>query len=306
MSNQDEKCAPNKDYNEGSCFTVSDLKKMAIAYNIFVEDGKMKGENIEIKNDKKHLLSELTSRLEDVCDNQICWLKQSFIKQLKDKNILSNTFRPNGPTGKFEWLSTVHINEVMEQYENKYTDFKFFGAVPMDFDELPFLDIKDIDYDELYNSGKKQLGFVFNLDEHWQNGSHWVALYANLDKNIINYFDSYGKRPEKRVRKLVERISKWCYSKDHCKNICSELNETDSFMKANTKNKIEEKMKVDYNHNRHQYKGSECGVYSLNFILRQLNGESYENITKNKTLDDDMNECRDIYFKFKKPFDKLN
>ena len=158
----------------------------------------------------------------------------------------------------------------------------------MDFDELPFIGIKDINYDELYKSGKEILGFVFNLDEHWQNGSHWVALYADLDKNIINYFDSYGKRPEKRVRKLVERISKWCYSKDHCKDACSELNESDSYMRTNTKNKIEKKMK-----------------YSLNFILRQLNGETYDHITQNKTLDDNMNECRDVYFKFKKPFDKL-
>ena len=306
MSNQDKKCAPSKDYNEGTCFTLMDLKKIAIAYNIFVEDGKMEGEKIEIKNDKKHLLSSLTKRLENVCDNQICWLKQKFVKQMKDKDLLKNTFRPNGPEGKFEWLSTIHINDVMEQYEKKYPDFKFYGAVPMDFDELPFLGIKDINYDELYESGKKKLGFVFNLDEHWQSGSHWVALYADLDNNIINYFDSYGKRPEKRVRKLVERISKWCYSKDHCKkDVCSELNETDSFMRNNSKNRIEKKMKVDYNHNRHQYKNSECGVYSLNFILRQLNGESYKNITEKKTLDDDMNGCRDVYFKFKKPFDKL-
>ena len=69
----------------------------------------------------------------------------------------------------------------MEQYEKKYNDFKFFGAVPIDFDELPFLGIKDINFDELYNSGKK-LGFVFNLDEHWQSGSHWVALYSDLEK----------------------------------------------------------------------------------------------------------------------------
>lgn len=306
MSDQDKKCAPSKDYNEGSCFTVSDLKKMAIAYNIFVEQGKMEGEKIEIKNDKKHLLSQLTKRLENICDNQICWLKQNFVKQMKDKDLLKNTFRPNGPDGKFEWLSTIHINDVMEQYEKKYPEFKFYGAVPMDFDELPFLGIKNINYDEIYNSGKKKIGFVFNLDEHWQSGSHWVSLYADLDKNIINYFDSYGKRPEKRVRKLVERISKWCYSKDHCKkDVCSELNESDSYMRTNSKNKIEKKMKVDYNHNRHQYKNSECGVYSLNFILRQLNGDSYQHITENKTLDDNMNECRDTYFKFKKPFDKL-
>lgn len=306
MTDQDKKCAPSKDYKEGSCFTEVDLKKMSIAYNIYVEKGKVDGTKIEIKNDKKHLLTELTSRLENTCDNQICWLKQKFVKDMKDKDILNNTFRPTGPEGRFEWLSTLHINDVMEQYEKKYKDFKFFGAVPMDFNDLPFLGIKNMNFDELYDSGKTKLGFVFNLDEHWQSGSHWVSLYADLDKNIINYLDSYGKRPEKRVRNLVKRISKWCYGKTHCKtNVCSELNESDSFMRTNSKNRIENKMDIDYNHNRHQYKNSECGVYSLNFILRQLNGETFEQITKNKTLDDDMHSCRDVYFRFSKPFDKL-
>jgi hypothetical protein len=76
-------------------------------------------------------------------------------------------------------------------------------------------------------------------------------------------------------------------------------------MNKDYKNKIESKLNVEYNHNRHQFKNSECGVYSLNFILRLLNGESFENITKNGLLDDDVNLCRDVYFKFKKnPFNK--
>ena len=66
---------------------------MAISFNIFVEKGEIKSNKIEIKNDKKHLLSELTSRLENICDNQICWLKQKFVKELKDKDLLNNTFR---------------------------------------------------------------------------------------------------------------------------------------------------------------------------------------------------------------------
>ncbi len=305
MGDKDNKCAPNKKYADGSCFTLKDLKKMSISFNIFVEKGEIDANKIEIKNDKKHLLLELTNKLENICDNQICWLKQKFVKQLKDKELLNNTFRPDGPQGKFEWLSTIHINDVMEQYENKYNDFKFLGAVPIDFDDLPFLGIKDINFNELYNSGKKKIGFVFNLDEHWQSGSHWVALYSDLEKNKIYFFDSYGKRPEKRIRNLVKRISKWCYSRDHCDDRCSELNISDSYMKPKTKNTIEKKINVDYNHNRHQYKGTECGVYSLNFILRQLNGESYEDIVNNKTLDDDMNLCRDVYFKFNKPFNTL-
>ena len=67
------------------------------------------------------------------------------------------------------------------------------------------------------------------------------------------------------------------------------------------KNKIEQKITtIDYNRNRHQYKNSECGVYSLNFILRLLNGHTFEEISKNKVLDDDINKCRDTYFRFEK------
>ena len=54
----------------------------------------------------------------------------------------------------------------------------------------------------------------FNFDEHWKSGSHWVGMYVNLIKNEIYYFDSYGKRPEKRIRKFINRICKWCYKKN--------------------------------------------------------------------------------------------
>ncbi len=305
MSKQFKKCAPNKQFSDGSCFTLKDLKKMSISYNIFVDDGKINSSKINIKNDKRHLLGELTSKLENICDNQICWLKQEFVKKIKDKDLL-NTFRPDGPEGKFEWLSTIHINDVMSQYEKKYNDFKFFGAVPIDFDDLPFLGIKDINFDELYDSGKKKIGFVFNLDEHWKSGSHWVALYSDLEKKQIYFFDSYGKRPEKRIRNLVKRISNWCYKKKFCSNNkCDQNNSSDSFMRPNSKNEIENKINVEYNHNRHQYKGSECGVYSLNFILRQLNGDSFHEIVNKKTLDDQIHKCRDVYFKFKKSYNEL-
>jgi hypothetical protein len=294
---EDNKCAPTKNYSDGSCFTLEDLKKISIAFNIHLDNGKVKGSKINITDNKKKLLKQLTKNL-DKCKDQICWLKQDFINEMNDKYIL-NTFRPDGPEGKFEWLNTLHINDVMSQYEDKYNDFKFFGAVPIDFDDLPFVGIREINYDDLYNSGTKKIGFVFNLDEHWQSGSHWVALFGDLDKNQIYFFDSYGLRPEKRIRKLVERISKWCYSKDFCKSECSELNLSDSYMNKDYKNRIESKLNVEYNHNRHQYKNSECGVYSLNFILRLLNGESFKNITENGLLDGDVNLCRDVYFKFK-------
>jgi Ulp1 family protease len=56
--------------------------------------------------------------------------------------------------------------------------------------------------------------------------------------------------------------------------------------------------KSDIQHNkiRHQQKGSECGVYSINFILRLLKGETFDEITNNITLDEEVNKCRKVYF----------
>lgn len=295
MTKVEERCAPSKKYDKGSCFTIDQLKKMSDSYNNFVDEEQIIGDKIIISNNKKELIRQLTDRLEDKCSDQICWLKQKFIKVLKDKDILNNTFRPQGPMGRLEWLSTTHINDVMQQYETKYPDFKFYGAVPMDFDDLPFLGIKNLDFDKVYET-KKKLGFVFNLDEHWKSGSHWISLYTDLEKGQIYFFDSYGKRPEKRVRDLVKRIARWCNEKHNCKNVC-ETDNSDSYMMKSKKNKIENKLKIEYNRNRHQYKNSECGVYSLNFILRLLNGHSFNEISKNKVLDDDITKCRDVYFR---------
>ena len=58
-------------------------------------------------------------------------------------------------------------------------------------------------------------------------------------------------------------------------------------------------MIISYNKIRHQFKNSECGVYSVNFILRLLKGELFDNICSNITTDDQVNECRKVYFRFK-------
>ena len=86
----------------------------------------------------------------------------------------------------------------MHQYEHKYKDFIYLGTVPVDFDELEHLGIKDLPLDKLYQDGKKKLGMVINLDEHWQSGSHWVAFYTDLNK--IYFFDSNGHKPEKELK----------------------------------------------------------------------------------------------------------
>jgi hypothetical protein len=54
---------------------------------------------------------------------------------------------------------------------------------------------------------------------------------------------------------------------------------------------------VRYNKIQHQFKNSECGVYSMNFIIRLLGGETFDDIVNNITDDITMNNCRKIYFR---------
>jgi len=58
-----------------------------------------------------------------------------------------------------------------------------------------------------------------------------------------------------------------------------------------------EEYDVRYNKLQHQFKNSECGVYSMNFIIRILEGETFDKIVNKITNDDKMNSCRSVYFR---------
>jgi hypothetical protein len=280
----DEKCAPSKTYKDGSCFTLKSLKKIAESYNI-----KNPMNKIQITENKEELVKELESRMKNTCNDQTCWLRTDFVKAMNDEEIENDTFRPEGPNNKKEWLSTTDINKVVSQYQEKFKDFLFLGAVPADFLELEVLGIKDLDFSQINKEGKNKIGMVINLDESWKSGSHWVALYANLDKNQIYYFDSFGKKPYKRTKKFINKIFTYMY-----KNKFNKSPRINDIIKTSAKIKD---FDVKYNSKQHQFNNTECGVYSMNFIIRLVRGETFNEITNNITKDAEMNKCRDSYFR---------
>jgi hypothetical protein len=491
------RCAADVDYVDGSCYSIDQLKLLATIINKSIKKNILKGDQIKIINNKHFLLEQLKDRLKDCKNDQTCWLKKKFVKSSNEIS-MEDVFRPNGTTGKIEWLSTENIDNVMEQYERKYTDYFFYGAVPVDFHEINYNKLGKVDYDDLMVNGDKdkndmmrefafkkfywkyfeilqiynkfrgrtnkypfaefhndmvktndneikknldnffnsnefnifiqnftitqnnddieinqkensinlinnqqsknesykkdenekeelppqgennkykknklmkdendnnlkksdiapvviaataataaatilmsnqdikngmggkgskqnnlisvdkvkkiiydqiidiknkkypitKIGIVPNLDEHWQSGSHWVALYADLVKGNIYFFDSYGYRPEPRLRGLAKRIAEWKYKKDTGKKLEFDV---EDYMTENNKklNEIEKKYDIRYSTIRNQYKNSECGVYSMNFIIRLLNGSKFDDIIKKKLDDDIVNQCREIYF----------
>jgi hypothetical protein len=322
-NNEFFKCAPSKtfDKDNNTCFTLEQLKQIASYYNNENKDSQIDYKNLDIKQ----LLKELISKLPDTCKSQECLLKEDYIikkkkysvkeddeedysDEEKDFDLLYNTLRPLGPTLKNKWLSSSDINQIMIQYTFKYPDYKFFGALPIDFEkiELP-IDYTNKFFKILSNMYKRKIykiGFVLNLDEHNKSGSHWVALYSNLQKGQVYFFDSYGVKPKKEIIKLMSMITHWIriYKPNDKEYNAEKIAFTKQHVLQFTKmGKCVNNYEIDirYNTIRHQFKNSECGVYSVNFILRLLNGNSsFDNITENITLDDKINECRKTYFRF--------
>jgi len=277
MDDKNTKCAPTKKFENGSCIPLKVLVEMAKAYNLDNPDNKIKlsttHETVNPDKYKRYLINQFKQKL-NKCTNQQCWTKQPFMKRLSEgvtKELQNETFRPKSPNGKFAWLNTTNIDQVIEQYEKKYTEFKYLGAVPIDFDELSVYGIKNLNFKEMTNNGKTKFGIVFNTDPHYKSGQHWISLYADLVKGECYFFDSYGVSPEKEIQVFMKRIAR--------------------YIKSTGKEPI-----MDHNRMQHQKGSVDCGVYSIAFILRMLRGDSFDNINEIRVPDSEINECRNYYF----------
>lgn len=283
IKRNDLRCAPNNKLINGTCYSIEQLRNIANDFN------KNNYDKIIFDNNtsKKRLLYRLIIKLSKYtnCDNQLCWLNILEDDELK-KNILNNTFRPIGPAnkGNNKWLSNFDINAVMKQYENLYKDFLFLGSFPVDFYEIGYIKFKHdiqyntslnkkniIDLDKLYNTTYK-LGIIINLDKHNQSGSHWVSLFINLKTRNIFYSDSGSNKPPNYINNFIKSISIYLKSKE------------------------QKKINYKINKKKIQFGNSECGLFSINFILNLLKNENIDDYFENPPNDSEVNECRDVYF----------
>jgi hypothetical protein len=270
-------CAPKIIPTAGSCYDIETLKKIVKSFNKKYPDHKI---SISTKN-KKTLLKELRKQLSDMCSKDECFLEQGLLNPKEARQINSETFRPKMPKSwlhnKHTWLDNYDINAVMTQYEAVYPDFKWIAAIPADCNEVPFCELYKFNLKKLYSNGFRQIGMIFNLDMSYQPGSHWCAHFIDLKKHFdVSYYDSYGSEPTPQIMKFIddvmEQISKIPELRD--KNI-----------------------KFEYNRRRHQRKNSECGMYSMNYIIQRLEGKSLKTATNKNITDDSMTKMRSYLYR---------
>lgn len=288
ISNENKKCAPGVQYNNGSCIDLDILLLIAKEYNEHnPNDMIVLNRNWGLTDSsgyKRYLVCQLTKKLKYKCqDTQECWLNNLSANRnerlRKMRKRVKTIFPPNGPAGQFTWLNTLNINDVLSMYEDKINGFKSLGAVPIDFYEINYAGIRDIDFNELYREGIRKIGLVLNLDEHNQPGSHWIALYCEfgepkVSNTKIYFFDSYGTRPNERVQEYIKKL--------------------EEFGKSLGTDVI-----IDYNKKQHQKGGSECGVYCLHFIISMAEGKDFKEFNRIRIPDSEVNKYRCIYMNSK-------
>jgi hypothetical protein len=273
-------CSPKEKgkMNDFSCYTNESLMKLKELWNARHPDVKI------TSNSPKEIHRFISEKLSGVCNKESCWLKQKGAFGKVDSDI-ADSFAPESPPewkkNPNEWLSSVDIMNVMKQYEKAYKCFDFIGPSPIDFDtrklygECVWDELCNFSLKEQIQHGKNKIGIIFNTDPHNKPGQHWISMFINIKKKKIFFFDSTGDKPVKEIMVLVDRI------KEQGLNMSPKMN-----------------FEFDSNEGiEHQYGNTECGIYSLFFIVHMLEDKMTEHYLKTHILKDEyMQKFRKIYF----------
>lgn len=273
-------CSPKdkKEIKDYSCYTDSTLFQLRDKWNLRHPDVKIK------TNDPKEIHNLLSNYLSNVCNKESCWLKQKYEFGTLDDNF-KDSFAPESPAewkkNPNEWLSSLDIINVMKQYEKAYKCFEFIGPSPIDFDtkksygECVWEELCNFSIEEQIKNKKTKIGIIFNTDPHNKPGEHWISMFINIKKGKIFFFDSVGRKAPPQVMQLVDKITM------QGKNLNPKIN-----------------FVYDENHPvEHQYGNTECGIYSIYFIVHMLEDKFTSDYLKTHILKDKyIEKFRKIYF----------
>lgn len=264
------KCAPGVYNNNYTCIDYDYLVKIAESINKHIK--KLgRSDFISISSDKKSLFDNIKTTIDkysksDDKNQQFKWTSLAILDELNDKTAksINQFFRPEGPSNSHEWLASDDITDELKLYEKTFPDFFYIDTVPNDYvtcsaypENKPELlaSLKS----QISNHHKSKFGIVFNLDNYGQPGSHWVACFFSIPDNSIFFYDSTGEKPTPEIQAFIDLINKHFFN-----NSCV----------------------FKFNNVPQQKGDTECGVFSLTFIIKMLHGTSFNDFIHSKIISD--------------------
>ena len=268
----------------GSCFDLKTLRKIAGSYNRHFKTNPIE------KVDKKSfavLKKQLETKLKKHCNSETCWVSKLGLDHDKEIN---DQLRPKTPREWVDnpntWLNNFNIEAVMMQYEKLYSDFKFLGVFPVnfeirdDFNQCFFDDVCDVRMNHLLKKGINYVGFIINLDRHDEPGSHWTGLFMCINPDLpaygIYYYDSVGSDAPPEMKAFMNKMKK----------------------------QGGEKFKYIINSIQHQTGDSECGMFSMYYIIKWITkvhknkNTSFEDIVSTSIItDENIAKLRKVLFR---------
>jgi len=241
-----------------TCFTPEVLLKIKKEFN------KDYPQNPIRTNEVREIWQQLHDRLTATkCKgkNESCWLTlidDSHLREQIKEHIFAPEQPPEWKSNPDEWLSNFDIFNVIKQYEEVEKDFKVIEPTSIDFyakrrgtNVCVSIELCKFSLANWMKKGKKRFGIVFNLDKHTGPGSHWVTLFVDVPNSLLFFFDSAGDGVPTEVKKLMDNIEKQG----------KKMNPPVLFKQ------------YDNDSHSHQNGNTECGMYSLFFMITMLTGK---------------------------------
>jgi len=268
-------CSPSNNNNKlnNSCFTENQILKIVKSFN----QNTSKNNKINTFNrDIYSIYQELKTKLNNI--DEYLWVENSKNTKYLSKSEIGTIFIPKMPSEWCQnisswrqqtnnslinapWLSNFDIDDVLAQYQNKYPNFIFLGTFPIDFQTYNLFgcvsNLCNFNLRNIISKKKYYFGLVLNTDKHNQSGSHWISIFCSLKAKKIYYFNSatnHKHKIPKPVLDFVDDIQKQFFN-IYKRQLSFRFN-----------NKVQ-----------HQSSNSECGIYSIYFILSMLDASGNNN-----------------------------
>lgn len=292
-------CSPKQQSTyakDRTCFSKEALVRLGEAWNKSHSEQPI--ENIQ-KLSKRKLWTELDKRMHTQCGSGKEWCWVDHLQGARPSKEVAKDLRPLQPKEwkkkPFTWLTNFDIEDVMEQYDyamDPSFKYKFLGVFPIDFEaktmfgKCLFEEFCGLDIAKIRRKGIKYMGMITNLDKHDEDGSHWTSLFVNMDTASPSfgayYYDSVANSPPAEVIKFMNSL------KDQAMRLKGAEGKT---------------FHIKWNRVRHQYKNTECGMFSMAYQIRWLTHlknkttTTFEEIVRVPLRDEDVHAMRNGWFR---------